>query len=72
MHFWGTFSFLTNSDSKQGKITENGWPDDASAFSPGIYRFDLEPESALGNKYYYRIEPPGQCDWTHPIAHKIT
>lgn len=54
------FSFLTNSDSKQGKIAGNGWPDDASAFSPGIYRFDLEPELALGNKDYHGIEPPGQ------------
>lgn len=56
------FSYLTNSDSKQGKIAENGWPDDASAFSPGMYRFDLEPELAPGNKYYYnhRIVPPGQ------------
>ena len=45
-----TFSFLTNSDSKQGKVAENGWPDDASAFSPGMYGFDLEPELAPGKQ----------------------
>lgn len=68
------FSFLTNSDSKQGKIAENGWPDDASAFSPGMYGFDLELESAPGNKYYQGLglEPSGQSDCSHAIAHKIT
>ena len=44
LHLRGTFSFLPDSDSKQGKIAENGWPDDASAFTPGMYRFDLEPD----------------------------
>ena len=29
-----TFSDLP-SDAKEGKVTENGWPDDDTTFSPG-------------------------------------
>jgi len=45
------FFFLTNSDSKQGKVVENGWPDDASNFSPGMFGLNLEPELAPGNTF---------------------